>query len=82
MVKLDVMAIGISVGSLWGSFVFLLGIFTRGGSGYPNLVKLFARVYLGYSNTFMGSIVGGTWGFIDGAISGMVVAWILNKVII
>ena len=41
---------------------------------------LFERVYIGYSFTPIGSIIGAIWGFIDFAIAGAIFAWLYNKI--
>jgi len=35
--------------------------------------------YFGYSFTYVGAVIGGIWGFVDGAIGGFVFAWLYNK---
>jgi len=32
------------------------------------------------SATFFGAIIGAIWGFIDGLLGGVVIAWVYNKV--
>lgn len=79
MAKLDVKAFGLSIGITWGSAMFLLGvldIFTVWGDG---IGAVMATLYLGYSPTLLGSIIGGVWGFFDAGVGGMVVAWLYNK---
>ncbi len=41
---------------------------------------LFERVYIGYSFTPIGSIIGAIWGFFDFAIAGAIFAWLYNKI--
>ena len=41
---------------------------------------LLERVYIGYSFTPMGSLIGAVWGFFDFAIAGAIVAWLYNKI--
>jgi len=38
-----------------------------------------ASVYLGYTPTVLGSIIGGIWGFVDAGIGGLLLAWLYNK---
>ena len=40
---------------------------------------LLERMYVGYSFTPLGSVIGAIWGFIDFAICGAIVAWIYKK---
>ena len=41
---------------------------------------LFERVYIGYSFTPLGSIIGAAWGFVDWGIAGAVFAWLYNLI--
>ena len=41
---------------------------------------LLERVYIGYSFTPMGSIIGAAWGFFDFAIGAAIAAWLYNKI--
>ena len=43
-------------------------------------VTLFERIYIGYSFTPMGSIIGAVWGFFDWGIAGAIFAWLYNKI--
>ncbi len=80
MEKLSVKALAIGLGVSWGAYVFLLGLMALFGLG-TKVVEILASVYIGYSPTFIGSIIGAVWGFIDGAIGGAIIALIYNAVI-
>ena len=41
---------------------------------------LFERVYIGYSFTPLGSVIGAAWGFLDFGIAGIIFAWLYNKI--
>ena len=43
-------------------------------------VTLLERIYIGYSFTPLGSLIGAIWGFIDFAICGAVFAWLYKKI--
>ena len=77
--KLNIKALGLASGIVWGLSIFLLTywfIFF----GHPGniLIKL-SGVYLGYSVTWYGAFVGLIWGFADAFIGGAVLAWLYNK---
>ena len=40
---------------------------------------MIARVYRGYSFTFVGSLIGFAWAFVDGLIGGALLAWLYNR---
>jgi len=79
MVKLDVKAFGLAFGIMWGALMFLLGltnIFCHWGIV---IQEVMANLYIGYKPTFLGSIIGGIWGFFDAGIGGVIIAWLYNK---
>ncbi|HKI99393.1 MAG TPA: bacteriophage holin [bacterium] len=77
--KLDIKALALTFGILWGLGVFVMTwwILLTGGAGGPPM--LLERVYLGYHITPVGSIIGLIWAFVDGAVCGALVAWLYNK---
>lgn len=76
--KLNVKAMGLACGTLWGIAVFLITVwFLIMGYAGETLSKL-GQLYLGYTVSWGGSIVGLIWGFVDGLICGIVLAWLYN----
>ena len=43
-------------------------------------ITLLERVYIGYSYTPMGSVIGAIWGFVDWGIAGAIFAWLYNLI--
>lgn len=77
--KLNVRALGLAGGIVWGLVIFLLTYwFLIFGYEGENLARL-SNVYLGYSVTWYGAFVGLIWGFVDGFIGGALLAWLYNK---
>ena len=79
MNKLNLKALGLTFGIVWASGIFLVGlasIFTNWGLDF---VALMGSMYIGYTNTFSGIFIGTIRGFCDGAICGVLIAWIYNK---
>jgi len=79
MNKCQPIALGVAIGVLWALYVICLGLIAMGGWG-ADLVTSLAALYLGYSASVVGAIIGGVWAFVDGFIAGVVIAWIYNKV--
>lgn len=77
--KLDVRALGLAFGILWGSCLFVLTWWLIAFEGSGVSAGMFGRMYLGYSITPVGSLVGLAWGFVDGLICGLVLAWLYNR---
>lgn len=77
--KLNVKAFALTLGIVWGVLIFLATNINllRGGKGEH--MNLLAQFYLGYSSSFVGSIVGLVWGFVSFFIVGWFLAWLYNK---
>ncbi len=76
--KLTVPAFALAFALWWGGSVFFLTwwvILAGGGTSGPSPV---GQIYLGYSVTPSGSLVGLAWGFADGLIGGALLAWLYN----
>ena len=82
MGKLDVMVFGLVFGCLWSLCILVLALVSKVANRGKGIIKLFAKVYVGYGATVPGSLVGAIWGFIDGTISGMLIAWAYNKIML
>lgn len=79
--KLKPLALGIACGSLLGGMLFI----TTWISYYTGYAELFLKVlaesiYPGYSISPIGSFLALFYGFIDGMIMGVIIAWIYNKI--
>lgn len=77
MNKLDPKALAFAIGISWASGIFFLGILSMFGIG-NHIVEIISNVYIGYSSTVKGIIIGTIWAFLDGAIGGLIIAWIYN----
>ena len=75
---MSVRALGLTA-AIFGSFtMFFLAwwMILTGNAEGPT--TLFERIYLGYSFTPAGSVIGALWGFIDFGIAGVIFAWLYN----
>jgi len=79
MTKLDVRAFGLVLGCVWGTAVFVLGMVAAAFHRGVKIVELFSKVYIGYRSTPAGCLIGAVWGFVDGMISGLLIAWVYNR---
>jgi|TARA_Y100000310_G_scaffold91835_1_gene89290 hypothetical protein len=77
--KCDVLALGLGIGILLAVYAFLLGLTAWLWNWGTPLVEAVSTLYIGYAPTFLGSIIGAIWAFVDGFIAGVVIAWIYNK---
>ena len=81
LARLDGVALGISLGTLFTLGIFLVTnilVFKGGNEIGPNL-KLLNQYFIGYDVTFRGSLIGSIYGFMSGGILGFLIAFLRNK---
>ncbi|MFQ5823024.1 MAG: hypothetical protein ACE5JB_03115 [bacterium] len=79
--KLNMKALVLTAGILWGAAVFLTGIANLIWSGYgTTFLQSVASVYPGYhaTSSFGDLIVGTLYALVDGAVAGLVFSWLYN----
>ena len=77
---MSIRALALTAGIFGAVSMFLLAwwlILTGNAEGPPTI---FERIYIGYSFTPMGSVIGAVWGFVDWGIAGAIFAWLYNKI--
>lgn len=71
-------ALGLSLGLIWGLTILLgtwwLLIFGHKGE----IMSKLSLFYFGYSFSWGGAVIGFLWGFVDGFIAGVLIAWFYN----
>ena len=75
---MSIRAFALTAGIFGAVTMFLLAwwlILTGNADGPPTI---FERIYIGYSFTPMGSLIGAVWGFVDWGIAGAIFAWLYN----
>lgn len=77
--KLDLKAFSLSCGLIWGIGLFLVTWWIIAFDGASGDVTFIGRVYRGYSISPLGSVIGLAWGLVDGAIGGLIFAWLYNR---
>jgi len=75
--KFSVIGLALGIGIYWGLAMLVAGWFSVIGWGNA-FVQVMSSFYIGFESTFIGSIVGGIWGFVDGLIAGAVIAFFYN----
>ena len=81
MMKLDVVGFGVTIGCVWSLCILALVLASRRSPKAEAFVVLFSKVYRGFEKTLLGAFLGAVWGFIDGTVSGLLIAWVTNKII-
>lgn len=76
--RLSACALGFALGLLSVVGVVALGLAAMYFNFGVEFVKLAGTVYVGYAVTFKGIALGALWGFIDGFVSGVLIAVFYN----
>ena len=77
---LSVRSVALTLGIIGGASMFLLAwwLIIIGNAEGPT--TLLERMYIGYSFTPLGSVIGAIWGFVDFGIGGAIFAWLYNLI--
>ena len=77
--KLNVKACAFACAVLWGLGLLLITWWLiLFGEANEQTATLISQVYIGYSISAGGSLVGFFWGFVDGLFGGFFFAWLYN----
>ena len=76
--KLNAKSLALTSGILWGLAVFLgtIWLLIIGAGG--KTISTLSNFYFGYQFSIGGAFVGLIWGFVDGAICGLIFAYVYN----
>ena len=77
---MSIRAAGLTAGIFGAVAMFFLAWWLMLTGNAEGPVTLFERIYIGYSFTPMGSIIGAAWGFVDWGIAGTLFAWLYNLI--
>ena len=76
---LGVISFGLAVGAAWGLSVAFLAL-AAGLFGWGTALAMTLQgLYFGFAPTLPGAIAGAVWGFVNGLILGVLVAWFYNR---
>ncbi len=76
--KLGAISFGLAIGVTAAIFAFVLGL-AAGMLGWGEIVVgILSHLFIGYQPTFVGSIAGAVWAFVNGFIGGVLVATFYN----
>ncbi len=76
--KLSPLALGLSLGVVWGISMLLMGLMAYYFAYAEGFVVAMGSVYVGYAPSILGSFIGGLIGFVDAFIFGVIIAWLYN----
>lgn len=83
LAKLDSIALGVSLGTLFGLFIFLATniLILKGGEIIGPTLQLLSQFFVGYEVTFAGSFIGLLYGFASGYLLGWLIAFLRNGIV-
>lgn len=83
LAKLNSVALGIAVGTLFALIIFLATniLILKGGDLIGPNLALLSQYFIGYKVTFVGSLIGSFYGFVSGFILGWLAAFLRNSVV-
>ena len=79
--QLSVKALALAVSILWGGAILFIGLVSLFSSGYADeFLRIVSSLYPGFhhSGSLGDLLVGTVFGLIDGAIGGVLIAWLYN----
>ncbi len=78
MENLNILSLGLAVGSAWAFLVLTIGMTSIFGWGTV-IVEVLSSLYIGYTPSLLGAVIGAVWAFTDGFVGGVIIAWVYNK---
>jgi hypothetical protein len=83
LAKLDGIALGISLGTLFGLVIFFATniLIIKGGEVVGPRLVLLNQYFIGYEISFTGSLIGMLYGFVSGFVLGWLIAFLRNFVV-
>lgn len=79
--KLNTKAFALAAGVVWGVNWFILTWWMILFEGVTHEVTLLGRWYRGFTVSPVGSLVALGYGFVDGFMIGLLLAWLYNKLV-
>jgi len=79
--RLSPKSLALACGLLWGCGVLTVGLINLAVPSYGvEFLKTISSVYYGFraSGGVVNALAGGIYGFVDGAVAGLLVAWLYN----
>ena len=78
--KLDVRSFALTCAIVWGVGLPLLTWWMIAFDGPSTDPTWLGHIYRGYNLTFIGSLIGGLWAFVDGLLGGAIFAWLYDAI--
>ena len=72
------MSLGLTLGVLGGFAMLVMGLLSLKSGYIGELFQVTSSIYPGTGSTGLGVLIGLVWGFADGFIGGVLIAWLYN----
>jgi len=84
VLRLNGNILGIVLGILFALVIFIATnwLVIKGGSVVGPHLGLLSQYFIGYSVSFVGSLIGVLYAFVFGYVSGLIIAWIYNDIVV
>ncbi len=81
ILRLNAKMLGLVLGILLGLAIFIMTnwLVIKGGDPVGPHLGLLGQFFIGYRVSFLGSLIGFTYGFALGTLGGSLIGWIYNK---
>ncbi|MBX3388880.1 MAG: bacteriophage holin [Phycisphaeraceae bacterium] len=79
--RLNIKATALAFGLVWGLGIFVLAWWIMAFEGATGEITFIGHVYRGFNISPLGSVIGLAWGFADGAVGGLIFAWLYNLLV-
>ena len=81
--RLNGNVLGLVMGIIGGLIIFVATnwLVIKGGRVVGPHLSLLSQFFIGYSVTFVGSLIGAIYGFVTGYLGGLSIGWIYNGVV-
>lgn len=77
-IQISPVSFGLALGVFWGVSVLLMGLMAYFFGFEEGVVAIIGNMYIEYQISIIGSFLRGIIGFIDGFITGVILAWLYN----
>jgi len=77
--KLNVKVYALTCGIVWGLANLFVTYWLLAFDASGTTIAKLGKVYLGYTYSWIGGLIGLIWGFVNGLIVGAIFAWLYNK---
>lgn len=76
--QISPVSFGLAIGVFWGVSVLLMGLMAHFFTFEEGVVTIIGNMYIEYQVSIIGSVLRGIIAFVDGFVTGIILAWLYN----